>query len=187
MDGNIVGELARQSAQKYEKTVRLLRYNNHICYVNNFKAVFQYFCCPKCDNFFNRPFKWERHLTTCSERKRNVYPRNVYQIRETIFDKLDSFGIEYTSEQKLFKNLAIFDFESICVQKENFRGTNATTWIGKHFPVSVSFSSDLVEEPIFLCNSDPHHLVASFIRTFESLPSQSKTRMQKSSLISRQQ
>ena len=129
--------------------------------------------------FLNRPFKLERHLNTCSERKRNVYPRNVYQIRETIFDKLDSFGIKYTSEQKLFKTLAIFDFESICVQKENFRDTNATTWIGKHFPVSVFFSSYLVEEPIFLCNSDPHYLVASFIRTFESLASQTKRRMQK--------
>ena len=35
VDGNIVGELARRSLQKYENTVRLLRYNNHICYVNN--------------------------------------------------------------------------------------------------------------------------------------------------------
>ena len=28
VDGNIVGELARRSVQKYENTVRLLRYNN---------------------------------------------------------------------------------------------------------------------------------------------------------------
>ena len=40
VDGNIVGELARRSVQKYENTVRLLRYNNHICYVNNISAVF---------------------------------------------------------------------------------------------------------------------------------------------------
>ena len=33
--GNIIGELARRSVQKYKNTVRLLRYNNHICYVNN--------------------------------------------------------------------------------------------------------------------------------------------------------
>ena len=30
MDGNIIGELARRIVQKYENTVRLLRYNNHI-------------------------------------------------------------------------------------------------------------------------------------------------------------
>ena len=34
-----------------------------------------------------------------------------------------------------------------------------------------------MEEPIFLCNSDPHHLVASFIGVLENLASQSKTKM----------
>ena len=110
---------------------------------------------------------------------KNVYPRNVYQIRETLFDKLDSFGIKYTSEQKLFKNLAIFDVESFCVQEETFRDTNTTTWIGKHFPISVSFSSNLVEGPIFLSHSDPHHLVASFIGALENLASQRNAKMKK--------
>ena len=90
---------------------------------------------------------------------------------------MDSFSIKYTSEQKLFKNLAVFDFESICVQEETFRDTNTTTWIRKHVPIAVSDSSNLVEEPIFLCDSDPHHLVASFIGALENLASQSKTKM----------
>ena len=76
-----------------------------------------------------------------------------------------------------WKNLTLFDFESICVQEETFRDTNTTTWIGKHVPISVSISSNLVEEPIFLCNSDPHHLVASFIGALENLASQSKAKM----------
>ena len=50
--GNIVGELARRSVQKCENTVRMLRYNNHICYVNNINAVFQGFRRPNCDTFF---------------------------------------------------------------------------------------------------------------------------------------
>ena len=52
LDGDIVRELARRSVQKYENTVRLLRYNNHICYVNNINAAFQSFRCPNCDTFF---------------------------------------------------------------------------------------------------------------------------------------
>ena len=115
VDGNIIGELERRSLQKYENTVRLLRYNNHICYVNNINAVFQSFRSPNCDTFFNRTFNLEQNLTTCSEQVKNVYPKNVYQIRETLFGNLDSFGIKYTSEQKLFKTLAIYDVESICV------------------------------------------------------------------------
>ena len=94
VDGNIVGELARRNVEKYENTVRLLRHNIHICYLNDINAVFQSFCRPNCDTFFNKTFNLERHLTTCSERVKNVYPRNVYQIRETLFDKVDSFGIK---------------------------------------------------------------------------------------------
>ena len=53
-DGNIIGELARRSLQKYNNTVTLLRYNNHKCYVSNINAVFQSFRCPNRDTFFNR-------------------------------------------------------------------------------------------------------------------------------------
>ena len=110
---------------------------------------------------------FECYLTTCSGRAENVYRQNVHQIRETVFDKLDSFAKNYTIEQKLFQNLATIDFESVCVQEETFRDTNTTTWIRKQVPMFVSFSSDLVEGPIFLCNSDPHHLVAAFIGAVE--------------------
>ena len=68
VDGKIIGELARRSVPKYDKTVRLLRYNNHKAYVSIFNAVFQTFRCPNCDTLFNRLFHLERHLTTCSER-----------------------------------------------------------------------------------------------------------------------
>ena len=68
VDGNIIGELLRRSVQKYEIIVRLLRYNNHICYVKNNNAVFQSFRCPNSDFFLNRTANLEQHLTTCSER-----------------------------------------------------------------------------------------------------------------------
>ena len=108
---------------------------------------------------------------------KNIYPRNLYEIRETLFDKLDSFAIKYTSEQEKFENLAIFHFESICVQEEIFRDTDKTTCIGKHVPISVSISSNVVEKPIFICNSDPHHVVASFIGAIENSASQIKAKM----------
>ena len=61
---------------------------------------------------------------------------------------------------------------------ETFRDTNTTICIGTHVPISVSISSNLVEELIFLCNSDPHRLVASFIGALENLASQSKTKLE---------
>ena len=177
VDGNNVGELARRSVRKYENTVRPLRYNHHICYVKNIIAVFPSFRCPDCDTFFNKTFNLERHLTTCSERVKNVYLMNVYQTQKTLFDKLDSFGIDNTNEQTLFKNLDLFDFEPTCVQEESFKDADTTKWNGKHIPISVSISSILVKGPNFLCNCDPPHLVICFIGALENLALQSKAIM----------
>ena len=177
IDGAMVGELARRSIKKYEKNVQLIRYNSHICYVDNINALFKAFRCPTCDKYFQKTGKLERHLVSCSERVKHIYPKNVYQLRETLFDKLDSFDIPYTDDQKLFSNLAVFDFESICIPEEKFKNTETTSWIGKHVPISVSISSNLIAKPIFLCNSNPRDLVESFIDAVEGLATQSRAQM----------
>ena len=177
MDKELIGELCRRSIQKYEKSVKLLRYNNHICYVNNINALFKAFRCTTCDTFFSKKENLERHLVTCSDRVKHIYPKNCYELRETLFEKLDAFNIPDGSEQKLFKNLAIFDFESTCVKEESYKQTETTTWIGNHVPISVSISSNLTPEPIFLCNVNPHHLVSSFITALERLATQRKAQM----------
>ena len=95
VDGELTGELARRSIQKFEKSVKLLRYNNHICYVNNINALFKAFRCTTCDTFFSKTGNLEWHLVTCSNRVKHIYPKNVYELRETLFQKLDAFKIPY--------------------------------------------------------------------------------------------
>ena len=106
----------------------------------------------------------------------------MYQLRETLFDKLDSFDIQYTADQQLFNKLAVFDFESICIPEEKFKNTETKTWIGKHVPISLSISSNLIAKPIFLSNSNPRDLVESFIDAVEGLATQSKAQMKWKSL-----
>ena len=97
---------------------------------------------------------------------------------ETLFEKLDAFKIPYIKEQKLLKDSAIFDFESICVKEANScKQTETTTWSGKQRPILVSISSDLIPDPIFLCNANPYHLISSFITALEGLATQSKAQM----------
>ena len=74
LDGELIGELARRSFQKYEKSVKLLRYNNHICYINNINALFKTFRCTTCDTFFSKTGNLERHLVTCSDRVEQISP-----------------------------------------------------------------------------------------------------------------
>ena len=102
VDSELIGELCRKSIQKYE--VKLLRCNNHICYVNNINALFKAFRYTTCDTFFSKTGNLEQHLVICSDRVKHIYPKNVYQLRETLFEKLDAINIPYKKEQKRFKN-----------------------------------------------------------------------------------
>ena len=110
----------------------------------------------------------------CKDRIQHVSSKSVYTLRESLFDEFDDFGIRYEEDQKLFKNLAVFDFESICVPSNELKDNNTTTWIVKHDPISFSISSNLLQEPVFLCNKDPKTLVVSFVEALEELVSESK-------------
>ena len=74
--------------------------------MSNLNAVFQFFRCSNCDAFFKRTFKLQRHLTMCSERVKNFYPRSVYQIQETLFYTLDSFGLNSRVNKKNFQKFS---------------------------------------------------------------------------------
>ena len=151
----MMGGSARRSLWEFSNPVRLLPRDFHIFFVSNTNALFKACRCPSCDNFISRTGNLERNLTTCNERVEHVFPKNGYQEQETLIDKSDSFNIPYFDDQKLFKNTAMFDFESICEQKDKFCDTDTTIWTGKHVPISASASSKLIEQPIFLCPSNP--------------------------------
>ena len=68
-------------------------------------------------------------------------------------------------------------FDSICVPSEQLKDTNTTTGIGKHEPISVSISSNLIDEPVFVCDKDPKALIISFVEAIEDLAIKSKTEM----------
>ena len=74
---HLIGELAGGSIQKFEKTVKLLLYNNQISYVSNMNSIFKSFRCSFCDRIFSKTGNVERPLITCSERVKHIYPKNV--------------------------------------------------------------------------------------------------------------
>ena len=57
IDYAMVGEIAQRSIKKYEKNVQLIRYNSHICYVDNINALFKAFRCPTCEYIFSKDWK----------------------------------------------------------------------------------------------------------------------------------
>ena len=122
-------ELTRRSIQKLEKNVKFFRYNNHICYVSDMNSFFESFRCSTCDAIFSKTGNLVRNLIPCSKRVKHIHPKNVNQLRETFFEKLDSFILPYREDQKLIKNLAIFNFQSVCVKGDTYKETGTTKWL----------------------------------------------------------
>ena len=172
----VIGELAQRSVGNHFSTIRLLYYNSHICYVSNIDAVFGGYRYSLSDQCNTEAGNLEKPLTTCTERIKNVYLKNVYQLRETLFDKLGLFVDLYGDNQKLTNNSPIIDFKSICVEIENSMDTETSTRIGKRNPSLITISFILIQEPIFLCDHIPRDLVSSSNDASESMTTQSKTR-----------
>ena len=177
-EGEYAGELARRSIGRFDKTVKLLRFNNHIIHTNDIDS-FKCFRCPSCDTFSHKYDHFNQHLLRCKDRVRHIYLKNVYELRETLFEKLEGFNLPVSEDTKLFNDLAIFDFDSICVPSEELKETQTFTWIGKHVPISVSISSNLNYDPIFLYNKDPQNLIIDFVTNLELLAEQNKLEMRK--------
>ena len=158
---SLIGELSHQSANLFSDTVSLLQYDNHICWTKNIDKFLQKYRCRNCDKFWSRSFNFQRHIRSCSERITHRYPTGPYQLNETVFEKMRNLDIEV--EDYLFKNLVVFDFESITVHDQSLNHTDSTTFIGKHVPISVSIHSNLISEPIFICDINPRCLITKFL------------------------
>ena len=87
------------------------------------------------------------------------------------------FRYKVHKSTKTFRELSNVRFRIDLCLRRDFQRYTTNAWIEKHVRISVSFSSSLVEEPFFLYNSDPHHIVSSFNGKLEGLAMQGKARM----------
>ena len=88
-----------------------------------------------------------------------------------------AFDIEVVEGDTLFNNFAVFDFESICVKNSKLVDTETTNWVGKLEPTSVSITTNLLEVPIFIYDTEPHSLVSAFVNSLENLAEKNKLEM----------
>ena len=160
-EGEYVRDLARRSIGKFDKTVKLLRFNNHIIHTNDIDSFYKCFRYLSRDTFFHKLDHFNQHLVRCKDRLKRIFSKNVYELRETLFEKLEEFNLPVSEDNKLFNSLAIFDFD------RGTKKTQTTTWIGKHVSISVFISSNLIDESIFLFNKDPQNLINDFVSNLE--------------------
>ena len=99
-------------------------------------------------------------------------------MKETALENLSHFGITVPEDYRLFKNLATFDFESICVKENNSVSNNSTSWVGNHEPISVSVSSNFLKRPMFKSDPQSIKVVTEFVDALENLANESRDQMQ---------
>ena len=123
--------------------------------VSIINVPFKAYRCLPCGQFIKLNHHLEWLLIVCKERFKHFFPKNVYQLQETSVDKLDSFNSPYSDDHNLFRNLAIFNFESCCVSK-----TNSALRV---LQLGSASTSSIIEKSNFLCKSNPRALIESFL------------------------
>ena len=140
-------ELSHQSSQLFSDTISLLQNDKHICWTKNIDKLLKNYRGRICDKFWSQSFNFQRHNRNCSERITHRYPTSPQQLNETIFEKMRNLDIGV--ENYFFKNLVVFDFESITVHDPSLNHTDSTTFNGKHVSMSVSIHYNPIWEPSF--------------------------------------
>ena len=157
--------------------IRLLPYESHLRFVSNINALFKTDRCPSCDQFIktvhNGSFTWRGNWLLAKKDLNMFLQKRVSIARNTNWQ---TRLFEYPSllDQKLFKILALFDFESICVQKT--KSALLMFQLGLDW-ISVSISSNLIEQPFFLYSSNSGAFVEYFIEAIDSLATHSKAQL----------
>ena len=109
----------------------------------------------------------------------NIFTRKMFTNREKRFSKSWMHSTSHIEMSKsCSRNCSVQGNEQkLFNEAHSYKQNESTTCIGKHVPISVSISPNLIMESIFLCNANPHHLIWSFITALEGLATQSKTHM----------
>ena len=103
-EGEYGVELARRIVRKFVKIFKFLRFNNHIIHTNDNDSFFKCFRCSCCDTFIKRSEFPNKHLLRYKDRVKNIYPKILYKLRETLFEKLEGFKSPVSEDNKFFKS-----------------------------------------------------------------------------------
>ena len=88
-------------------------YHNHYSYITNFSKYAKKFQCEKCSKIFKKIWHLKRHTSQCYERTKYIFPGGFHKTQPTIFDKLESVGINVPQSEKYFSNFIVWDMEAM--------------------------------------------------------------------------
>ena len=103
----------------------------------------------RCDQLIYRNVNMERHLTFCINRDKHVFPKNVHELPELLFDGPNDFDIPYTVEQTIFKYTVPFDSSQFVWRMRQSKLQKLPHTHRESNPRFLSISSNSSEYPVF--------------------------------------
>ena len=144
---------------------------SHVDFITDLNKFGSQFICRFCDQNFYRFSYLKKHETKCGASQRHKFKGGAFNVRKTIFQRLEENEISVDEELKYLKFFINFDFESLLIAlKRLCEGENCETQ--SHVPVSVAIGSNVSDEAkdgIFLYDKDPLSLIRRFIEVLLKL------------------
>ena len=100
------------------------------------------------------------------------FPGGFYKEQQTVFERLDEFGIHVPQYDRTYPWFAAFDFESMLVKLQD-DATDKLEWTQKHVPISVSVCSNVpgYTEPACFEQSDMNSLLERMVEALTQIQS----------------
>ena len=136
-------------------TMYLNLFEHHLSFIKDFKTYAKKFQCPTCERHFNQISGWKRHLRSCSNVTKFMYPGGFLQRQKTVFDELAEYGINVPDQERFFPYFMTFDCESM-LEQIRIQASEQLVWTQKHKPTSVSLCSNVPQftEPECIIDKD---------------------------------
>ena len=155
-------------------------YQNHFSYIKDMNLYSKSFRCPKCDAIWRHHGHFNRHIKTCEAGVKKIYSNGAFEVKQSIYEKLEKVGVSVPHELRVFPFRATYDIE--CMQIKDFSqyDTAKTIYTSEHHLVSVSVCSNVpgYDEPqCFVLSGDgkQYELVKQFLDYLKEISKHSGT------------
>lgn len=99
------------------------------------------------------------------------FPGGFYSTPNTIFDKLEQYGITVNPSDRLYEWFLVYDFESMLVPTDAGQNSASLQYTEQHVPVSVSVCSNVEDhtEPLCIVESNIDSLVEKMVEYMSTI------------------
>ena len=143
MQENHSVRIVYRSVGKYDNTMYLNKYQNHLSLITNMSQYTNKYTCNHCSKLFRYANKLKIHEKNCKNKIKLFFPGKYFTLKPSIFEELEDFGISVKKELRYFSTFAVFDFEACLVDVCEGQRTDKLEWTKEHKAISVSICSNV--------------------------------------------